>query len=428
MYGEEPWFDRTHSIIFDWLVAAGFLGLIAYLLIPVSLLTHLWVLDPRERTWSLRSLTNFSAIRTLITKRDQHFSATERALWTGLIAAYMFHNLFVFDNIISYILFFSVLAYIHWRVTEGHDVLCDKEVSDETVTAVALPVVLVVAGLTIWYVNIPGIKTSQAIINAIMPTQTLPSGQVVQQTPENILAEYQRALEYDQLGRQEVREQIAQMAANMRRREDVAPETRAAFGELAVTEMERELERNPNSARLWLFMGPIYSQFGTTQQAEAAFARAVEVTPTKQVALFQYAEMLLIQGKNDEALVQLKKAFESAPEYDDARKIYAVGLIRSGQDKVAVDLLTERWGTAAIDDTRLFMAWTEAQRYDIAAQILEARVEKNPEDVQQRVSLAAAYKELGQSDKAIALLEDIVAENPEYAEQMQAFIKDIRGW
>jgi O-antigen ligase len=37
MYAEEPWFDRTHNIIFDWLVAAGFLGLISYLLIYTNL-------------------------------------------------------------------------------------------------------------------------------------------------------------------------------------------------------------------------------------------------------------------------------------------------------------------------------------------------------------------------------------------------------
>src|SRR3989344_3553367 len=26
MYGQEQWFDRTHNIIFDWLIAGGILG------------------------------------------------------------------------------------------------------------------------------------------------------------------------------------------------------------------------------------------------------------------------------------------------------------------------------------------------------------------------------------------------------------------
>ena len=31
LYGQEQWFDRVHNILFDWLVGAGILGLLAYL-------------------------------------------------------------------------------------------------------------------------------------------------------------------------------------------------------------------------------------------------------------------------------------------------------------------------------------------------------------------------------------------------------------
>ena len=31
MYAQEPWFDRSHNVFLDWLVAAGVVGLIAYL-------------------------------------------------------------------------------------------------------------------------------------------------------------------------------------------------------------------------------------------------------------------------------------------------------------------------------------------------------------------------------------------------------------
>ena len=29
MWGQEPWFDRSHNIFFDWLINAGLLGLLA---------------------------------------------------------------------------------------------------------------------------------------------------------------------------------------------------------------------------------------------------------------------------------------------------------------------------------------------------------------------------------------------------------------
>lgn len=429
MWGQEPWFDRTHDIIFDWLIAAGFLGMIAYFLIPTALLTHLWIIDPHERTWSWRSFKSFSAIRTLFKKRDDVFPATERALWTGLLLAYTFHNLFVFDNIVSYILFFSVLAYLHWRVTEGHVPLCEKvEVSRETVFAVALPVVLVVGGLTMWYVNIPGITTSQLLISALMPQRQGLNGTAVNQTPEDMLATYKEALAIDQLGRQEVREQLVQRAAQMQNAQGVNVGTKTAFRDLAVLEMQRELERNADSARLQLFMGSLYSSVGRMQDAETTFEKAVALTPTKQTALFQLGEVKAMLGKQDEALALFKKAYELAPAYDDARKIYAAALVRSGKDKEAVDILTEAYGTPAVDDARLFAAWTQAKRYDIAAIILEARVAKSPGDVQQTVSLAAAYKELGRKDEAVKLLETLSATHPEYRVQMDGFIKELRGW
>ncbi|MHB1086469.1 MAG: O-antigen ligase family protein, partial [Minisyncoccota bacterium] len=83
MYKQEPWFDRVHNIVFDWLVAGGFLGLITYLSIFIVALWTLW--------------------------RSGGFTIAERSLLTGLLAGYFCHNFFVFDNVTSYILFGTVL-------------------------------------------------------------------------------------------------------------------------------------------------------------------------------------------------------------------------------------------------------------------------------------------------------------------------------
>jgi len=429
MYGQEPWFDRTHDLIFDWLIASGFLGLGAYLLVQFSLIGHLWVLDPRERVWSLKSLTSFSALKALVERKSGSFSATERALWTGLLAAYFFHNLFVFDNIVSYILFFSVLAYLQWRVTEAHAPISDtKEMSEEVAMSVALPVTAVVASLVVWYLNVPGIKTATALIDALIPQRVLASGQTVSTTPEEILAAYEQALSYDQLGRQEVREQIAQTTSNILRSPNVKEETKAKFRDMAIASLEKEVARNPDSVRLLLFMGTLYHATGRIDDAERTFARAAELSPQKQATLLQYAQIELITGKNDAALDILKRVYDLAPEYEEARIVYAIGLIRAGKDKEAVDLLTEWYGSAAYDDQRLFNEWTNAKRYDIAAMILEARVAKNPDDVQQQVSLAVAYKQLGRKAEAVKILQNVSAVHPEYKTQMDGFIKEVRGY
>ncbi|HVY54659.1 MAG TPA: O-antigen ligase family protein, partial [Thermodesulfobacteriota bacterium] len=75
MYSQEQWFDHAHNTVLDWLVAGGLLGLLAYLSLFVTAVWLLW-------------------------KKSPDVSFTEKALFTGLGAAYFFHNLFVFDNLV----------------------------------------------------------------------------------------------------------------------------------------------------------------------------------------------------------------------------------------------------------------------------------------------------------------------------------------
>src|SRR3989344_1479925 len=93
MYNQEPWFDRTHNIVLDWMINAGALGIISYLLIFVAML------------YSIGKAS------------DANMTKAEKGILYGLVAAYIFHNLFVFDQIGSYILFFSLLAFLHYFTT-----------------------------------------------------------------------------------------------------------------------------------------------------------------------------------------------------------------------------------------------------------------------------------------------------------------------
>jgi O-antigen ligase len=42
MWAQEQWFDRTHNIVLDWLIAGGFLGLLSYLSIFVAAFWLIW--------------------------------------------------------------------------------------------------------------------------------------------------------------------------------------------------------------------------------------------------------------------------------------------------------------------------------------------------------------------------------------------------
>src|SRR6185295_15949535 len=42
MYAREQWFDRTHNIFLDWLIAGGILGLLSYLALFAAFLKIVW--------------------------------------------------------------------------------------------------------------------------------------------------------------------------------------------------------------------------------------------------------------------------------------------------------------------------------------------------------------------------------------------------
>jgi O-antigen ligase len=91
MFDQEQWFDRSHNVFFDWLIAAGVLGLAAYLAL-YGVLTY-----------------------TVLRNKKEIFTTLEQSLILGLLVTYFVHNIIVFDNLVSYIVFFTLFAYVITR-------------------------------------------------------------------------------------------------------------------------------------------------------------------------------------------------------------------------------------------------------------------------------------------------------------------------
>ena len=142
LWTQEPWFDRSHNIFLDWLSHTGGLGLLAYLSLFASAIYYLWRL-----------------------RAD--FLVLESSILTGLLAAYFIHNIFVFDHLVSYLLFFSVLAYIHFRSTNGSQIELSTKTNHawpQPVFLLAGIVILVLLPLSLYSLNIKPILASQTLI------------------------------------------------------------------------------------------------------------------------------------------------------------------------------------------------------------------------------------------------------------------------
>ena len=405
MYAQEQWFDRVHNIIFDWLVAAGFVGLLSYLFLLGAALWILWrPSDERGGTEASRP-----------TVKSDGFNLYEKGILTGLIAAYFFHNLFVFDNITSYLLFTSILAFIAWRGSRASEALPLPNVTSRVIPAV---LALLILWAVAWYVNARPLAANRALLKGLAPQQ---------EGLQKNLEHFKNAVSYHSFGIQEAREQLAQAAAQISRAEGVSLEVKKAFLETAVAELSLMAQDSPLDARFPLFSGVLLDAYGDYANATLALERAHELSPKKQTILFELASNLFARGDTDGALARYKEAFELLPEYVEARIYYAAALIRTKQDARAGEILEPLVADGTAADTRIAAAYLSRGRYDKVIEVWEAHLKAQPNDVQGYFTLAAAYYGGRRAGQAIAILQKVGLMVPAAKAQADALIKEIRA-
>lgn len=391
MHAQEQWFDRVHNIIFDWLIAGGILGLISYLLILLTTLYYLWI------------------------KKKDSFSVAEKSVITGLLAGYFFHNLFVFDNLISYILFFTILAYVNFHSVGTKE--SGKVFTEQTVKTIVTPIVIVLTIVSLYFFNGRGIVLGQTLIKAISPQE---------EGVSKNLELFNKALSYNVVGRQEVKEQLLQTAVTVGA-SDLDTETKQAFLSLATDSMQEEIKGNIDDARLYVLMGATLAKFGFFEEAFPYLNKASELSPEKQSMMFAIGEYYIKTAQYEEALEVFKKAYESEPEYNDARILYALGAVYAKDFTLVEELLIPRFGTVAVDDARLLNAYIDNGLVNQTLEIWKIRAERKPNDIQTLMSLVAAYLQVNQRQAAIEQIRKVIEIDPTLKEQAEYYIGEIQA-
>ena len=416
MYAQEPWFDRVHNIIFDWLVAGGFLGLFSYLAIFAAALGALW------RPSAERGSTEASRPNV----RRGVFTITERSIFTGLLAAYFCHNFFVFDNVTSYILFGTILAYIIFRSTLDTPGKVESEhiepvpVQGSVLPYGALPFVAFFAAFlvwgTAWYVNAAPLAANRALLDSVGPQQDVLVN----------LEHFKRTILYGSFGTQEAREQLVQATIQLASVASVATSTKKQFFDFSVAEMEKQSEESPLDARFPLFLGIVHDAYGDYAGGAREFERAHGLSQKKQSIFFELGRNALLRGDTKKALQYYKTAYDFAPEFIDARMLYAAGAIRAGQNDIADGLLAPLIASGQAADQRVLAAYVSVGAHNKAIAIWQARIKVMPDDLQSYFTLAALFYEAGDKVQAIATLERVKAVNSDVSAQANSLIDEIK--
>lgn len=385
MWTEEQWFDRAHNVFLDWFIAAGVLGFGLYVALYVLAVLYIW-----RGTFHLH----------------------EKAVLIGLIVAYAIHNLTVFDNISSYILFFAFLAFLHSSKAKDY-IYKEITINKDILELVLTPIAVIVMVLVLYFVNIVPYNLGGLIIDGI------------RQYPEGLtknLEVYKKALTINVTGSQEAREQTIQNAENIIRNSK-DPKTQQAFFELAQSAIKDQIEYAPLDARSYILGGSFLNRVGRFADALPLLVKASDLTPNKQSPLFEIVANQISQNKTTEAVAIAKKALDLDPNYPDAQRLYMIALLYADQTSAFEKYLLQNLPTEA--NQQLLSVMVEKKQTRLIPPIFENLATLSPNDLQTRVSLATAYMLNNQKNKAIETISKAIKDFPEFTAQGNQLITDI---
>jgi O-antigen ligase/thioredoxin-like negative regulator of GroEL len=362
LWRQEPWFDHSHNIYLDWLIHAGVLGLAGYLSLFGIAIWYLW-------------------------RREKDYVVT--ALFTGLLSAYAINNFFVFDNLTSYILFFLLLAYIHHRY-EGSQVAVPQTkpvVWPLTPLQNTAAFVLVVAlGATLYVVNWQPYRVAHQLLLALQPNVTA-AGR---------LDLFKSAIAANTFGTPEAVTQLFGQAWGVVQAPDASPQFKQEFADFTIKSAQAELVAMPDDIRTMYTLGSFFLGVNQPQEAIKYLTVAQERSPRKQTIIMDLAAAYFAAGDKAKALELAKSAYDLDSNFANARLTYGLLLFKAGQTKRAEEIV----GDAKLDE-RFINAYAEVGDYKKVLALWQEKVAAEPDNVQARFSLAAAYFVTGNKAGAI---------------------------
>jgi tetratricopeptide (TPR) repeat protein len=398
MYDREAWFDRVHSAPLEWLVAGGLFGFLTYCGLFLVALYMLW--------------------------RRTDLTYIAKSVFTGMFAAYTLQNLFVFDSLFSYILFFSLLAYLHFASTpkiskQSNDGLTANLASPSFILKLIPIMALAVFAMAMYNFNYKPILASQAHIQALAKLETSDGRGEFMRLVE-------KAISFNTFGNTVFREQLIKVAPLFLQPGTPSSLTKSYFN-LVDREYQKQIIEFPNDTISRLDYGLFLSRFGQFENSLAQYRKALELSPNRQNTWSAVGAMYLDKKQYIDAVSYFQHAHELAPQFDVPRIWYAISLVYIDDIEKSNKLLAEVPVHKLIADDRLINAHIYMENHEQLVPLFSERVRLNPNDPKANVSLAVALLRSNDFTSSAQILESFIQRNPQFERDLRGYIKEIKA-
>ena len=290
--GKLVWMDRAHNIIIDWLINAGMLGLLSYLAIYGTVFYNLW--------------NNLK--RKIISENETIIIATA-------IVAYFIQNLFTFDTINSYLIFFTLIAYVDNIASMRspsflnlHNTMnFNANAKSICATLIALSAIAYIS----YQINYNPVRqlTAYSQISMSLPQYTSFS---------KLLDDFKKALSYRSLGDNYIREQMAGASKQILQNQLYRQEGAMELIQATLEEMEKGIASERNNLE---YISHAYSFYellasydpSSIPRAEALIEKSLRINPSYSRIAMQRVDLYFLKKDYDKAYVMLREYVDQNP-------------------------------------------------------------------------------------------------------------------
>lgn len=409
--GAETFFDRAHNMFVEVLVTMGVVGLLAYLAIFVTLL-----------------LTLVKFLRK---------DGPERSMGIGFIVltvAYVIHNSFIFDTSANFITFFSILAFVTHLSQRGLDPVSEKNTAPLRFTGLQQTVAIVLAIGLLIFIDVYNLRPAQANFASTRAVVA-----AWQEDFNGAIRKYKEALAYNTQGQYELRHRFAQYVLEVALTTDTSksPGFESAL-QLAVDEVKKNAQDNPYDHLPLLYLSRLYITLGKDNPnspynatALEYSSRALTLSPTFIRTYYEVAQAYLNVKQYDKSYEWFKKALDLNPDVGISYWYLAVVEYQRHNLQNAVhyiDLAIEHgYGMSESDTLKAISVFAQVNNTARVAQLYEQLTVQYPTNVQYWASLAVAYAQTGQIQKAADAVRKAMTLNPDptFQQQAQEFLRQL---
>lgn len=408
LWQQEPWFDRAHNIVLDWLSNAGILGLTAYLSLFAAAFYALWKLYKSQ------------AVNTIVF-----------AVAVSGFAAHFAQNLTVFDNFNTYFIFFGALAFLQSyafqntaEISAGKNTVLHYERNNNLSWSVSLFTVAIFAGVSVLYFfNIKPMQESKALIDTLQLVRS-------DAPPKIVMPSFMETFSLNTFGDREATEQLAQYGVRAADTASIANDEKKAILTESIKRLENQVEFMPEDIRYRLFLASLgYLRMAFFDQqyipkAEQEFKKIIAMTPAKQNLYIGLIQLYLGINEYERAFKLAEQMHKIDTEYPDGKLFYATTAVYSGRFDIAEDFLAKNTEfRSAQRGVFIANAYAAVRRFEPMVSLYQDIIKSDSKNPQYHANLAAVFAELGKKNLAKQEAEEAARLDSGFKEQSAAFIK-----